>query len=221
MSVKKKYNQGASPTNVLKIDQSESGCCGSELDMCKYTLVRTVAAVTGFKLMVGGVETEVLFTSVSVLSDVRKAIAQGLEDNGYNPYGDDDYKSIRVEAGEINIIGEANITAIKMVSTFYPTTSACVPAGICKVKGFASVGVDAVFLFNAATDTINEVSGALTITALEGLTLAGLTIVKTETNEGDGGVYFTYHIEGANDSELLKLDGSQLAPCGCYPGFTA
>lgn len=220
MSVRKLYNPDANPNNLLVMHQTQADPTLSDA-VANYTIDGTITAVTGVKVTINTIETEVLFTSVSTPKEIRMAIANALKGLGYDPYYDaDNYKGIVVTGTRVSIVGEAPMVSLKINGSYVPFVVKNTPARVVKLTGVVTNNVAYTLSDGSNTDVI-------TVTTIGALRTA-LNTFATDSSLGqylpvdivaDGDTWvFTYHLLNT-DGFNITGDATSLVRGGYYMGF--
>lgn len=163
--------------NLFKAYQTDSGCCGSGLSACKYTVSFTnTDTVTGITIKDtdGTTNKALTFTGVTGVVNIVNAIRAALVLAGYE---DDNQNGIGVSAVDsggnitVTIIGEA--VAVSIADTGGPTNFA---AGKCTLVGKCN------FFFawpGNASSVVFRINGVNATLAAQ--TLAGKTAAEVKT----------------------------------------
>ncbi len=227
MSVLKLYNPEADASNTIQVHKKFSGCCQDTVAFCKYALtgIDITNGVTAITLTIDGSPEVVTFAEETTAKGIRVAIATALKSKGYDPYYDDSWKGISVDATSISIIGEAVVTHITVNSSAVATTALCTIGRVCSFTGVVdydtdmgdlvingsagtAVGTGAGF---AAGDTAGVKAALIVALGTEGQAYQSVTITE-DTVTGA----FTYKL-ALDGSPAIAVDGNVLTHCGCIP----
>ncbi len=230
--IKRKYNPGASATNITVISQTDSGCCNESLAECQYVATWTIAStetLVSLTMIDSAGDTQV-YTFPSTLSDpapsdasaINTALTDWIESNGYVVEG----KSVVVEVTATTVTatftGEAVFTANEDTDAAYVITPACVKSVECTYSfttngnGASTVPVSKNGTTGALTAFTISDSAATVKGLVEGFfTGSTVTVVKNT----DAGV-FEITVSGAPE-DVLYIDGSQGLKCCCVSVYTA
>jgi len=223
MSVRKYLNPEAARTNTIVGHTSKSGCCEGDIEFCKYSYEGAITNVTGFTLKVGEDLIAVTFPSVSTPRDIRKAIQDALDANGYDPFYEDDWRGVRVSATEICVVGEAEITEFQIDGEPQEAEKRCNTGAVCEWTGEADFSTTFdLSTGGASSETITVPAGGAANTfqtnledGLGNLNVEFKSVVVTE-DAGAGTYKYTISVYGSVE---LYADGVSLTFCKCYPDF--
>jgi hypothetical protein len=228
MSVKKLAVPDASEGNTLVTHTSEMGCCGGDLNTCKYVALPTsgtaVTNVTSVTIEVNGVDTAFAFAAANTPKEIRMAIAGALRSAGYDPYYEDNYKGVQVVANEIHVIGQAPLKSVIINGGSKTFTEKCTMAGACSYSFNIPLDTDAgdLTINGIAGTAVGTGAGFATGEALDfkaaiivALAADGVAYNLVNVTEGDD---FTVTIDliGKAEISLGIYDGTLT---GCYPDF--
>jgi len=227
MSVLKLYNAEALTANTIKVHQKHSGCCNDSLTFCKYaaTGIDITDGVTAITLTIDGSPEVVSFPEETTAKGIRVAIATALKSKGYDPYYNDSWKGISVDATSISIIGEAVVAKITINSIDVVISPLCTIGRVCSFVGTVdydtdmgdlvidgsagtAVGTGAGF---AAGDTAGIKAALIAALGTEGQAYQTVVIAE-DTVLGA----FTYTL-ALNGSPSVAVDGTVLTHAGCVP----
>jgi hypothetical protein len=224
--IRRKYNPGASATNLTVISQTDSGCCNDALTDCQYVATWTIAStdtLVSLTMIDSAGDTQV-YTFPSTLSDpapsdasaINTALTDWIESNGYVVEG----KSVVVEVTATTVTatftGQAVFTANEDTDAAYVITPACVKSVECTYSfttngnGASAVPVSK----NGTTGTLTAFTIATAAATVQGYVegfFTGSTV--TVIRDTDAGV-FEITVSGAPE-DLLYIDGAQGLKCCC------
>ena len=222
--IKRKYNPGASATNLTVISQTDSGCCNDALTECQYVATWTIASTDTLVslTMKDSAGVTKVYTFPASLSDpapadasaINTALTDWIESNGYVVEG----KSVVVEVTATTVTatftGEAVFTANADTDASYTITPACVKSVECTYSfttngnGASAVPVSK----NGTTGTLTAftiaTAAATVLGYVEGFFTGSTCTVVANTDAG----VFEITVSGAPE-DLLYIDGSQGLEC--------
>lgn len=209
MSVVKLYNPQAHEDNTLVIHKRDSGCCGNETDIC-----RSRAALTGVTQLRGVTidGNAILFDApipVANVKEIRVALAKALKIAGYDPYYEDIFRGIVVDADYVAIIGDGVFNSIQInTNTSVNFVKTCDTAYLCVYTATDS-GVTPVVI-GAVSNTLDFSAVAATLKA-EVITKFGAVIDSVTTSAGK--------ITITTWAEVATVDGTAMTKLRCFKGF--
>jgi hypothetical protein len=230
--IRRKYNPGASATNLTVISQTDSGCCNDALTDCQYVATWTIASTDTLVslTMIDSAGATQVYTFPSTLSDpapsdasaINTALTDWIESNGYVVEGKGVIIEVTASTVTATFTGEAVFTANADTDASYVITAACTKSVACNYSfttngnGASTVPVSKNGTTGALTAFTISDSAATVKGLVEGFfTGSTVTVVKNT----DAGV-FEITVTGAPE-DLLYIDGSQGLKCCCVPVYTA
>lgn len=220
--------------NTLKIQESDSPCCGDGTTLCKYTATYAAAnTVTGIIIKDRtGANKTLTFASVSGAVAVRAAVVAALAAEGYEDWGDGMESLDFVTAGSnFNLTSFSDVELVSLTASGGAAafTKTCVQEGVCTfVKGsLGALTGQTVTANGVTTAVIDIVPGTTTTTQITTSVTAALTagavrnatVVTTVTGSGSGQIY-TVTITAAQESDI-RWTGTQITPTNCRVDFVA
>lgn len=230
---RKRLNINASDTNTLQLMQTESGCCGEALPICKYrVVVDPFVDLASITVEIDSEEVNIPFPApVDDLADLPAAIATALESVGYimddEPKRDPKNVVIATDGTErtIDIWGEAVI--INLISSAPVTdtaTTLCAKSIRCAYSVVVPLGVIDLVVDGGASEELNSgdpyaTGSAATLKAdIEGSTyLENAEQVTVTENVADEEFTITFYFAKAE----VKIGGVMATRSGCKADFVA
>ncbi len=230
--IRRKYNPGASATNITVISQTDSGCCNEALTECQYVATWTIASTETLVslTMIDSAGATQVYTFPASLSDpapsdaaaINTALTDWIESNGYIVEGSGVIVEVTSTTVTATFTGEAVFTANADTDASYVITAACVKSVACNYSfntngnGASTVPVSKNGTTGALTAFTISDSAATVKGLVEGFfTGSTVTVVKNT----DAGV-FEITVTGAPE-DVLYIDGSQGLKCCCVSVYTA
>lgn len=229
--IKRLLNTSANSTNLLKLTESDSGCCGDgPLTICKSSIVGNAGAFKQFIVKdLDGNNTTFTTADLTDAGDIAAFINTKLESLGFTNVSDE-YTSITVGApnNSIDVIGEVELVSALYGSTTKTATQYCIPVAVCEYNFFTNFDDDPGKVSTngsggtqiGTTGGFAEGAGATFKTAIEDAlddeTIAYTSVVVTEDVVGGG---FNAKVRKPNGP--LFINAIELENCNCKPDFTA
>ena len=220
--------------NTLKIQESESPCCGDSATLCKYEATYVAAnTVTGLIIKDRDGNNQTLtFASVSGAVAVKAAVIAVLAANGYEDYADG-LESLTIAAVSTNLVvtsySDVELVSLTASGGAAAFTKTCVQEGVCTYAkaAFGSLTTQTITANGVTTAIIDTVAGTTTTSQITTSVTAALTagavrnatVVTTSTGSG-GSTLYTVTITAAQESDI-RWTGTQLAPTNCRVVFVA
>ena len=237
MSIKKLLNADAQGTNILKLHDSSSGCCGKDgLSLCKYVIegVTIADGVTNVIFTVDGADVTKTFTAVTTISDLKKKVNELVREMGYDPYYADNYIGIKSDGTNVIVISELEFKSMEIDSSTEAFTKLCTSKKVCtfEVTVDASTSVAPGISLGGQTATaIGDnagYAGAAVATFESELTTAITTQLLTLStsyknvsvtyNAATDDFTVRFDLEGAED---VVFAGASLVRTRCFPDWIA
>lgn len=220
--------------NTLKIQESNSPCCGDGTTLCKYMATYAAAnTVTGIIIKDRDGNNQTLtFASVSGATAVRAAVIAALAANGYEDYADG-LESLTFTPSSTNFIvtsfSDVELVSLTASGGAAAFTKTCVQEGVCTyTRGSLGADTGITITANGVTTAVIDIvpgtttTGQLTTSVTAALTAGAVrnaTVVTTVTGSGTGQIY-TVTITAAQESDI-RWKGTQIAPTNCRVDFVA
>lgn len=234
MSFKTLLVADQSVDNTLKIQESESPCCGDSATLCKYEATYVAAnTVTGLIIKDrDGNNKTLTFASVSGAVAVRASVIAVLAANGYEDYADG-LESLTIAAVSTNLVvtsySDVELVSLTASGGAAAFTKTCVQKGVCTYTkaAFGALTAQTVTANGVTTAVIDIVPGTTTTSQITTSVTAALTagnvrnatVVTTSTGSA-GSTLYTVTITAAQESDI-RWTGTQLAPTNCRVVFSA
>jgi hypothetical protein len=220
--------------NTLKVQESDSPCCGDGTTLCKYVATYAAAnTVTGLIIKDRtGANKTLTFASVSGAAAVRAAVIAAMAAEGYEDWADG-LETLSLTPSSTNLI-VTSLSDVELVSLMASGgaaafTKACVQEGVCTYTkgGLGALTGQSVTANGVTTAVIDIVPGTTTTSQITTSVTAALTagavrnatVVTTVTGSGTGQIY-TVTITAAQESDI-RWTGTQIAPTNCRVDFVA
>ena len=220
--------------NTLKIQESDSPCCGDSVTLCKYVATYASAnTVTGLIIKDRDGNNQTLtFASVSGAAAVKAAVIAALAAEGYEDYADG-LESLTFVVSSTNFIvtsySDVELVSLTASGGAAAFTKTCVQEGVCTYTkaAFGSLTTQTITANGVTTAIIDTVAGTTTTSAISASVLAALVagavrnpaVVTTSSGSG-GSMLYTVTITAAQESDI-RWTGTMIAPTDCRVDFVA
>lgn len=220
--------------NTIKIQKSDSPCCGDGTTLCKYVATYVTAnTVTGLIIKDrDGNNKTLTFASVSGAVAVKAAVIAVLAANGYEDYADD-LESITFVAVSTNLVvtsySDVELVSLTASGGAAAFTKTCVQEGVCTYTkaAFGAITGQTVTANGVTTAVIDIVPGTTTTgqittsvtAALTAGAVRNATVVTTSTGSA-GSTLYTVTITAAQESDI-RWTGTLLPATNCRVEFVA
>ncbi len=232
MSFKTLLVEGQNADNTLKIQKSDSPCCGDDTTLCKYVATYAAAnTVTGLIIKDrDGLNKTLTFASVSGAAAVRASVIAVLAANGYEDYADG-LKSLTITAVSSNLVvtsySDVELVSLTASGGAAAFTKTCIQKSVCTFTkaAFGALTTQTVTANGVTTAIIDIVPGTTTTgqittsvtAALTAGAVRNATVVTTSTGSA-GATLYTVTITAAQESDI-RWTGVLIPATNCRVDF--
>lgn len=224
--IKKKYNPDALVANTLHLTETDSGCCGEALEVCKYVgNIATLTALVSITLVnakKGGGNVTYTLPAYTTITELKTILTNAIAMYGYDV---SDTDAIRIKkqtdnSYNVEFIGEASFVSYVNGSGSHAFTKTCDKVLICEYKLILGDGTAVPFVYEGVTTDLGTITYPSTTTAsLDTAITAAATTAKSVVVTADAASESYVVVIKDYNNKSIKGAGHTAMKCCCVPDY--